>query len=771
MPDAVKAERLLMDIEYEQWAKEIGRELLVKRAQFDAEAFEKRFNFIWKEYLQDMELEWDDIQRDLDETFKREIRNPAKYKMDPMTGQPKLISGSKPALERKILVDIEQRMMVHTRRYTRQAVNLGRSFTNMRLGKEILGGKDVTEITDQRLKDSSKYWREVFAKDLNAEVGKIRAVTGTSNLSSQSKILKGAMKVFAARRLRQMAHGAGLATTEVAVRSAHRSGNLVKWRLTFDCKHCKTGTYNCMALSVGGPHNDGVYEVANLPTVPQSHQLTCRGNCCCWLDFVKPETTTKTVDPLTPTDILLTVPEVVLATNLTKDFFAGSRAATAAEVKAVKEVLGRYQDSRVWKLHDASKNQIGVGVYKKIKGGTSSPFAFDPNTGAIGIQETYIKQLVSRKMNPGVADTIDIAIPHEFVHHVSMQPANRVKTDLLGQELLRGFKAGEIPLFSNVWKQTIKSNTFKSKLTAAEVKDLMTMDVGSETAAMVLEKKFANRRELVKYLQQEKFVTGKLANNNELVIALRTPTDVEVNRIVDMVEDILLGRRDVGVPKIPKRAPLIPKKPTTPFGKPIGEVSTVRNVAGATASFVKEIDDLYFALPNKLKNEFEKKGVKIQTGKFLTDIEPALKGVSPEGLPKGVTWDSGQGVYNPNIKTVSIAQKKINPLTGGIIHTKTIGRTFRHEVGHAVDDVMGRPSLKKEFIDAYIQDTIKISIHDQSRIGYYLQGGSTGYKETFAELYAAINGGGSFGKRPGDSAEQFLTMFPKAAEVVRGFLY
>ncbi len=118
-----------------------------------------------------------------------------------------------------------------------------------------------------------------------------------------------------------------------------------------------------------------------------------------------------------------------------------------------------------------------------------------------------------------------------------------------------------------------------------------------------------------------------------------------------------------------------------------------------------------------------------------------------------------------------VTEKRINPLTGTLRLSRNISNTFRHEVGHAVDDVLGIPSQSKAFIKAYEEDVKNISIFDKDKIGYYLQEGRVGLEETFAEVYASLTGGGSFTKIEVHTAEQFLRMFPKTAGIVRGFLY
>ncbi len=584
-PDDLTERFMDMDEQYKEWSREFEEEPFeVERQTFDLEGLEARFNNIWREYLGDLEIEWEQIEKDLTRRFSTEIRNPPVYKVDPMTGQPKLIKGARPLLDEKVLVDIEKRMMVHSNKHMKRAISLGRTFGKVRLGKDLLKSGDIAVISDEHLTKTSLYWREVFSRDLHEKIAKLKATTSKANLAVQRSILKETLKLFAAKRLRRAAHGLTNASADTSVLTALRGKTDVRWRLTDGCEHCD----DCNSLSVGGVGGDGIYSMENLDFLPGDQRLECSGNCCCWLDHVKPKEHRGSSGVINPVDLISAAPEMFIGTRMAREIFVGTRRATTTEIDAVKEVLARYGDTRVWRLHDQSKNKIGVGVYRRIREGTNSPFAFDPNTNTIGIQEKYLKTLTNRRLNSKAADTLDIGIPHEFVHHVTLQPANRIKTDLLGKALLKAFKKGDIPLFSHAWRQTVRNSKIVTTLKASELKKLLPVNLGSEVAAMVLEKNFATRAQLIKYLKTERFVVGKITANNNLVVSSRIPTDVELHRIIDLVEDVFLGRRQVTPVRIPSRTPLKPKKPITPFSKPFEEPSLVTRTVKDTNKLLED---------------------------------------------------------------------------------------------------------------------------------------------------------------------------------------
>jgi hypothetical protein len=65
---------------------------------------------------------------------------------------------------------------------------------------------------------------------------------------------------------------------------------------------------------------------------------------------------------------------------------------------------------------------------------------------------------------------------------------------------------------------------------------------------------------------------------------------------------------------------------------------------------------------------------------------------------------------------------------------------LRHEFGHAVDQYLGNYSHTPEFVAAYNKGARSISGYEARVLSYYLQPGDAGREETFAELFASLNG-------------------------------
>ena len=112
----------------------------------------------------------------------------------------------------------------------------------------------------------------------------------------------------------------------------------------------------------------------------------------------------------------------------------------------------------------------------------------------------------------------------------------------------------------------------------------------------------------------------------------------------------------------------------------------------------------------------------------------------PRGYAAGATWENTSG-FSDGSKTVMAHRYKSSH--DGYMHVDDrVEGTVRHESGHRVDDALGLFSDSGEFKKAYEEDIAKITPSDRANLDYFLQK-EGGRSETFAELFAIMNGGGS----------------------------
>ncbi len=184
--------------------------------------------------------------------------------------------------------------------------------------------------------------------------------------------------------------------------------------------------------------------------------------------------------------------------------------------------------------------------------------------------------------------------------------------------------------------------------------------------------------------------------------------------------------------------------------------------AGSTAStqFMAEIESAMNAVPSVVQKKMAAAGVKIKTGKMVTDVYPELKGVHPQGWPRGMTWDHAEGLHRTKDNMVVITEMK--KLIGGELTPNNRARgVLLHETGHAWDQTINRPSsLSPTFKDSYDDDVKQLTKEERGKLKYYLQKGKAGRSEAFAELFAWHAGEGAGGS-------DIREFFPNASRWVK----
>jgi len=207
--------------------------------------------------------------------------------------------------------------------------------------------------------------------------------------------------------------------------------------------------------------------------------------------------------------------------------------------------------------------------------------------------------------------------------------------------------------------------------------------------------------------------------------------------------DKIVGNK-VYLEEITKQAQLKSAPPIT--------VSKVGTTFAKTTT--KEVQDLVTkqinAYPEKVKIALNNNGVNYNIGNSLTEINPRLKGLHPAGWSKGATWDNVSGVYDMNVKSVSVAETYL-PIGKKIYEVNSLNRIRRvlnHETGHAFDSTLGKGfnvySNQKKFQQAYLKDIAKLSKADivKNDLRFFMQEGVRGRSETFADVFGDIMGGG-----------------------------
>jgi len=191
----------------------------------------------------------------------------------------------------------------------------------------------------------------------------------------------------------------------------------------------------------------------------------------------------------------------------------------------------------------------------------------------------------------------------------------------------------------------------------------------------------------------------------------------------------------------------------------------LRTASKVSADFRQEAGTAVAAIPDGVWQELKDGGWEVRVATFVVDAAPSLRGVHPRGWPVGATWEQTDAVHLPSQRLLVFAEKRRDS-DGRIVQNSRVSNVIRHEVGHAFDRAIGEKTYQssdREFVAAYYRDVSRIPASEHEVLSYYLQKGSGGRQEAFAEAFAIQLGGGS------DSKQQalFLKRFPNVVAHVK----
>ena len=203
-----------------------------------------------------------------------------------------------------------------------------------------------------------------------------------------------------------------------------------------------------------------------------------------------------------------------------------------------------------------------------------------------------------------------------------------------------------------------------------------------------------------------------------------------------------------------------PKRDRKPAPKPV-----IKVYGKPAADVVKEAKAVVKALPDKIKAALKAQGIEVSIGHGILDVAPQLKGITPRGWDPHLTWENAEGCYNPNDKKVITCETRISSSTGQAVKTHRFAGVLRHETGHAFDHALNYPSQDPggAFHQAYDADVANIPGTMTPYLTYFLQTGSAGRSEAFAEVFAQAIGSGS-------ASVQLASYFPRCLALILGLI-
>lgn len=119
---------------------------------------------------------------------------------------------------------------------------------------------------------------------------------------------------------------------------------------------------------------------------------------------------------------------------------------------------------------------------------------------------------------------------------------------------------------------------------------------------------------------------------------------------------------------------------------------------------------------------------------LLTIADAELVDKHPLGYGADQTYANCQAVFVPRSGSIIVASHYYRGTRLRLNKNPASG--VQHELSHALDFYLGRPSLSPTFRTAYAADRAQMSLVDCSLLDYYLQAGDAGPIETFGQLLA-----------------------------------
>jgi hypothetical protein len=162
-------------------------------------------------------------------------------------------------------------------------------------------------------------------------------------------------------------------------------------------------------------------------------------------------------------------------------------------------------------------------------------------------------------------------------------------------------------------------------------------------------------------------------------------------------------------------------------------------------------------------------GGKVKVGESIIKTVPRLATDAMRGWPPGMTWEHADGVYDTYSGTAVSCEYFKDYGDNLTAKSRRAAGTMLHELGHGLDERLepNRPlSLAREFQDAYYKDAAAVKAAGlESRYSYYLQSGSAGSSEAFAETFAQVHGHGAM-----YWDKDFLANWPNVRKVIESKL-
>lgn len=191
---------------------------------------------------------------------------------------------------------------------------------------------------------------------------------------------------------------------------------------------------------------------------------------------------------------------------------------------------------------------------------------------------------------------------------------------------------------------------------------------------------------------------------------------------------------------------------------------SIHTNSDVSCKFVDAIKTGLRAYPKQILALLTNNKYEVHLGRLVTICLPELIGRHPRGYrSKEATYDTAGAIFARRKKWIIIGEYSYRQKE--LVPTPEYEHTAQHEVGHAVDKLLGYPSHSAQFFECYQTDSRQIPINEKKYLTYFLQAGNNGPQETFAELLAS-----KYGDPLNKREFHIQTAFPRCSAFVEQIL-
>ncbi|MDE2105960.1 MAG: hypothetical protein KGL39_52545 [Patescibacteria group bacterium] len=201
-----------------------------------------------------------------------------------------------------------------------------------------------------------------------------------------------------------------------------------------------------------------------------------------------------------------------------------------------------------------------------------------------------------------------------------------------------------------------------------------------------------------------------------------------------LLERIAATNAALNAPKGIAAKPVQTPKPPTP--KPY----TIEVIGDIPTEKIAEFEQWVSELPPEVHAEIDKSGGKFVFAERADKLPATQNAPKPRGWPADAEWKNVRGYYDPKTKQVVVAHEHVDYFTKELKVTERLKGVLYHEAGHGLDAAIGGSSTAPRFAKAYAADVAAMSTDTKEAMSYFLQPGSAGPNETFAEVFANVLG-------------------------------